>query len=140
MMSASRQSGGRGPRRGARKARLGRDGFFTRVYALVARIARGRVVTYSQIARMLGAPRSGRIVGWAMHGSRIPSHRVIQQGWTCSPNFSAGDPGAQRRLLEADGVKFLLDGRVNLESHLWHPGPDTLRSRRKSMAPPGDLS
>jgi methylated-DNA-protein-cysteine methyltransferase-like protein len=143
-MSASRQSGGRGPRRGARKARLGQDGFFTRVYALVARIPRGRVVTYGQIAQMLGAPRSARIVGWAMYGSpegaRIPCHRVIQQGGTCSPNFRAGDPGAQRRLLEAEGVKFLLDGRVDLVSHLWHPGPDTLRSRRKSMAPPGDLS
>ena len=103
----------------------GQDGFFARVYALVARIPRGRVATYGQIARLLGAPRSARIVGWAMHGSpegaRIPCHRVIQQGGTCSPNFMAGDPGAQRRLLEAEGVRFLLDGRVDLEAHLWRP-------------------
>src|SRR5574341_1585633 len=134
-MRANRQSAGRALGTETHARRLVQDGFFARVYALVARIPRGRVATYGQIARMLGAPRSARMVGWAMHGSpegaRIPCHRVIQQGGTCSPNFRAGDPGAQRRLLEAEGVKFLLDGRVDLESHLWHPGPDTLRSRRK---------
>jgi methylated-DNA-protein-cysteine methyltransferase-like protein len=134
-MGANRQSGGRALGIGTRPARLARDGFFARVYALVARIPRGRVVTYGQIAKLLGAPRSARIVGWAMHGSpegaRIPCHRVIQQGGTCSPNFRAGDPGAQRRLLEAEGVQFLLDGRVDMEAHLWRPGPNAVQSHRK---------
>ncbi|MBI4572773.1 MAG: MGMT family protein, partial [candidate division NC10 bacterium] len=75
-----------------------RAGFFSRVYDLVARIPRGQVATYGQIARMLGAPRSARIVGWAMHGNphgrRVPCHRVVQQGGSCSQNFRAGDPGA----------------------------------------------
>ena len=143
-MPASRQSGGRDLGMGARRARLGQDGFFTRVYALVTRIPRGRVATYGQIAKLLGAPRSARIVGWAMHGSpegsRVPCHRVIQRGGTCSPNFRAGDPGAQRRLLEAEGVQFLLDGRVDLVAHLWRPGPDAVRSRRRREALPGDFS
>ena len=143
-MRANRKSGGRAPGTGARAARLAQDGFFARVYALVARIPRGRVATYGQIAKLLGAPRSARIVGWAMHGSpegaRIPCHRVIQQGGTCSPNFRAGYPGAQRRLLEAEGVRFLLDGRVDLEAHLWRPGPDVMRSRRRRAALPGDFS
>src|SRR5574342_1013299 len=125
-MSASGPSGGRGPRRGARKARLGQDGFFARVYALVAWITRGRVATYGQIARMLGAPRAARTVGCAMHdnphGSRMPCHRVVQQGGSCSPNFRIGDPGAQRRVLEREGVGFLLDGRVNMQAHWWHSG------------------
>lgn len=101
----------------------GKEGFFRRVYALVARIPRGRVATYGQIARMLGAPRSARIVGWAMHGnphgSRVPCHRVVQQGGSCSPNFMVGDPGAQRRLLEREGVRFLLDGRIDMAAHQW---------------------
>jgi len=133
-MRANRQSGGRGPGTGARAARQGQDGFFTRVYALVARIPRGRVATYGQIARILGAPRSARIVGWAMHdspeGAGIPCHRVIQQGGTCSPNFRVGDPGAQRRLLEKEGVRFLLDGRVDLEAHLWNPWEAARRRRQ----------
>jgi methylated-DNA-protein-cysteine methyltransferase-like protein len=103
------------------------NGFFARVYALVAQIPRGKVATYGQIARLLGARRSARIVGWAMHdcprGSRVPCHRVIQGGGTCSPNFRIGDPGAQRGLLEREGVRFTLDGRVDLASHLWDPDP-----------------
>jgi methylated-DNA-protein-cysteine methyltransferase-like protein len=118
------------------------DGFFARVYDLVARIPPGRVATYGQIARLLGAPRSARMVGWAMHGApegaRIPCHRVIQQGGTCSPNFRVGDPDAQRRLLKHEGVRFLLDGRVDLEAHLWRPDRDAVRSGRRRQPPPAD--
>ncbi|HSD50500.1 MAG TPA: methylated-DNA--[protein]-cysteine S-methyltransferase [Candidatus Methylomirabilis sp.] len=118
---------------GTRAARQGKDGFFARVYVLVARIPRGRVATYGQIARILGAPRSARIVGWAMHGSPegagIPCHRVVQQGGTCSPNFRVGEPGAQRHLLEKEGVRFLPDGRVDLEAHRWSPWEGTKRQR-----------
>jgi methylated-DNA-protein-cysteine methyltransferase-like protein len=127
-------TGGGAPRKQARSAKQGEDGFFARVYALVARIPRGRVATYGQIARILGAPRSARIVGWAMHdspeGAGIPCHRVIQQGGTCSPNFRLGDPGAQRRLLEKEGVRFRLDGRVDLEAHLWNPWEAARRRRQ----------
>ncbi len=116
---------GRAIRKGRSRAQQGATGFFDRVYALVTQIPRGRVATYGQIAKMLGAPQSARIVGWAMHGNphgaRVPCHRVIQQGGTCSPSFRVGDPGAQRRLLEHEGVQFLLDGRVDLAAHQWRP-------------------
>jgi len=102
-----------------------RSGFFQSVYALVRRIPRGKVATYGQIARMLGAPRSARIVGWAMHGnphgSRVPCHRVVQQGGSLSPNFCVGDPSRQRRLLRREGVTFLLDGRIDMSAHQWDP-------------------
>jgi len=113
------------------------------VYALVSRIPYGKVATYGQIARMLGAPRAARIVGWAMHdnphGSRVPCHRVIQQGGTCSPNFQIGDPGAQRRLLEEEGVQFLLGGRVDLEAHQWRPTLGRVPSRRTPEKPRAPL-
>lgn len=53
--------------------------FFKRVYTLVQRIPRGRVATYGQIARALGAPRAARTVGWAMHHcpDDVPWHRVV---------------------------------------------------------------
>lgn len=134
-MSAGASPGRRLARRTDTAAAKGRDGFFARVYALVARIPRGRVATYGQIARMLGAARAARIVGWAMHGNphgaHVPCHRVVQQGGSCSPNFRIGDPGAQRRLLEREGVRFLLDGRVDLEAHQWRPEPVAMRPRRK---------
>jgi len=109
--------------------------FFARVYALAARIPRGRVTTYGEIARMLGAPRAARAVGWAMHGNphgaKVPCHRVVQRGGSCSPSFRVGDPGGQRRLLEREGVRFLLDGRVDLEAHMWQPRLDAARRRRR---------
>jgi len=110
-------------------------GFFARVYALVARIPRGKVATYGQIARMLGVPRAARTVGWAMHdnphGARVPCHRVIQQGGSCSANFRIGDPGAQRRLLEREGVQFLLDGRIDMRAHQWRPELDGVDPHRR---------
>jgi methylated-DNA-protein-cysteine methyltransferase-like protein len=134
-MRPNRQSGGRALGTGTRGTRLVQDGFFARVYDLVARIPPGRVATYGQIARLLGAPRSARMVGWAMHGApegaRIPCHRVIQQGGTCSPNFRVGEPGAQRRLLEKEGVRFLLDGRVDMVAHLWNPWEEAAARRRR---------
>ncbi len=123
------------PKQGGSGARRGSNGFFDRVYALVTQIPRGQVATYGQIARMLGAPRSARIVGWAMHGnrhgSRVPCHRVIQKGGSCSPNFQIDNPGAQRRLLEREGVQFLLDGRVDLEIHQWRPALGKARRPRR---------
>lgn len=129
------RSAPRPPGKGSQAAAGEQAGFFARVYALVARIPRGRVATYGQIARMLGAPRAARIVGWAMHGNprgaRVPCHRIVQHGGTCSPNFRIGDPSAQRRLLEREGVQFLLDGRIDMQAHQWSPELDAVRPRRR---------
>ena len=46
--------------------------FHAAVYRLVARIPRGRVVTYGQIAVLLGYPRAARAVGYAM--KHVPAH------------------------------------------------------------------
>jgi methylated-DNA-protein-cysteine methyltransferase-like protein len=105
--------------------RPARVGFFDRVYALVRHIPRGKVATYGQIARMLGAPRSARVVGWAMHGSphgvRVPWQRVVQRGGSLSPAVCPADPGRQRRLLEREGVTFLVGGRIDMARHQWFP-------------------
>ena len=42
-----------------------KTGFFERVYEIVAKIPKGKVATYGQIAVMLGEPRKAKIVGWA---------------------------------------------------------------------------
>ncbi|RPI10224.1 MAG: MGMT family protein [Zetaproteobacteria bacterium] len=122
-------------------------GFFAAVYSLVRRIPRGKVATYGQVARLLGAPRSARVVGWAMHGNphgpRVPWQRVVQRGGSLSPTVCPPDPGRQRRLLEREGVTFLLDGRIDMAAHQWTPvvpraaqvvGPRS--SRRRLAASP----
>jgi methylated-DNA-protein-cysteine methyltransferase related protein len=105
--------------------RTRRAGFFDEVYALVRRIPRGKVATYGQIARLLGAPRCARVVGWAMHGNphggRVPWQRVVQRGGGLSPTVCPGDPSRQRRLLEREGVTFRLDGCIDMERHQWIP-------------------
>lgn len=128
-------------RQGQGRAEHGPAGFFRRVYALVRRIPRGKVATYGQIAGLLGAPRHARVVGWAMHGNphgpRVPCHRVIQHGGSLSPSYSLEEPGRQRRLLEREGVRFLLDGRVDLAAHLWRLVAEPMRGggrdRRNSL-------
>lgn len=107
--------------------RGGRDTFFDAVYALVATVPRGHVVTYGQVARLLGLARGARAVGWALralagHDTRVPWHRVLGQGG----RISLGERPSgleQRRRLRAEGVRFR-DGRVDMARHAWDPlGP-----------------
>ena len=87
------------------------EGFFARVYALVRRVPTGRVVTYGQVAAMLGVPRGARAVGWALRAlpedvaARVPWHRVVGTGGRISPRRGPG-PEIQRRLLRAEKVAF----------------------------------
>ena len=63
----------------------------TAVYALVRRIPRGRVATYGQIALLLGRPRGGREVGWAMSACAdptVPCHRVVDRNGRLAPRFA----------------------------------------------------
>ena len=39
------------------------DGFFPAVYEVVRQIPRGRVISYGQIARLIGRPKNARLVG-----------------------------------------------------------------------------
>ncbi|MFA9263092.1 MAG: MGMT family protein [Undibacterium sp.] len=51
------------------------------VYAVVAKIPRGRVMTYAAVALQSGHPRAARAVGTAMseNGYRdVPCHRVVR--------------------------------------------------------------
>jgi methylated-DNA-protein-cysteine methyltransferase-like protein len=109
------------------------DGFFARVYALVREVPRGRVVTYGQVAAMLGVPRGARAVGWAMRAlpedeaDRVPWHRVVGAGGRISPRRGPG-PQIQRRLLRAERIAF--DGaRVDMNRHGLMHGSFTRPSR-----------
>jgi methylated-DNA-protein-cysteine methyltransferase-like protein len=97
--------------------------FFDQVSLVVCSIPPGRVATYGQIAKLLGNPRAARTVGWALRGmpdgSDVPWQRVINSRGTVS--FRPGSPGAaiQRALLEAEGVAFDDQGRVDLTLFGW---------------------
>ena len=97
--------------------------FFQRVYEIAARIPRGKVVTYGQIAAALGDPRQARTVGWAMRGTPewldIPWHRVVNSSGGISTRHTTGGSNTQRKLLEDEGIVFNEDGRLDLKRYRW---------------------
>jgi len=95
-----------------------------RVYQIVRRIPRGRVMTYGQIAYMLGEGYTPRTVGFVMHGadeSDTPWHRVINSQGKISTGRLVLPADKQQRMLEREGVKFDEHGRCDLEKFLWKP-------------------
>ncbi len=107
---------------------MGMTNFYQQVYAFVAQIPAGRVMTYGQIAALLGRPTAARAVGYALHnlpsGATIPWQRVINAQGKISPR-GAGDlmhePMLQQMLLEAEGIAFDPEGRLDLRRYLWQP-------------------
>jgi methylated-DNA-protein-cysteine methyltransferase-like protein len=77
------------------------------------------VITYGAIARLLGDPRKAREVGWAMASapSSVAAHRVVN----ARGGVSGGYALLRRKQLEAEGVVFMQDGRIDLERYLWMP-------------------
>ncbi len=111
----------------------GRDGAFAAVYALVWRIPRGRVMSYGQIATLIGNRLSPRAVGWAMHGcpQGLPWQRVVNAQGGCSTDRLPDSPtGLQQHLLESEGIEFRSNGTLNIEIYRWTPG-----ARSRTPAP-----
>ena len=100
--------------------------FFEQVYCLVSLIPAGKVASYGQIAAMLGAPHAARTVGWALHGlptgTSVPWQRVINYRGRITNTSSPNSAALQHALLEAEGIRFGPDGRVEMEIYRWE-GP-----------------
>jgi len=97
---------------------------YTRIYAAVRKIPRGRVTTYGSIARMAGFPRQARLVGYALHAigsaSNLPWHRVINaQGKLSLVRDGKSSGITQRILLEREGVRVAAGSRVSLKQYGW---------------------
>jgi methylated-DNA-protein-cysteine methyltransferase related protein len=98
-------------------------GYRERVYQIVRKIPRGRVMTYGQLAEILGEGYTPRTVGFVMHasGDKTPWHRVINAQGACSTGKVVLPHDRQQRMLEAEGVIFNERGRCDLESYVWIP-------------------
>lgn len=103
-----------------------------RVYQIVRSIPRGRVMTYGQIAEILGEGYTPRTVGFVMHGSnnKTPWHRVINAQGACSTGRIVLPYDKQRRLLEAEGISFNDRGRCDLKTYLWIPKEPSIRRKK----------
>lgn len=104
-----------------------------RVYRIVRSIPRGRVMTYGQLAEILGDGYTPRTVGFVMHGSddKTPWHRVINAQGGCSTGRIALPSDKQQRMLSAEGLEFNESGRCDLQRYLWVP-----RERKASSKSP----
>ncbi len=108
-----------------------------RVYRIVRSIPRGRVMTYGQLAEILGEGYTARTIGFVMHGSddETPWHRVINAQGGCSTGRIAIPYDKQQRMLEAEGVNFTERGRCDLRNYLWIPEEtkDKRKARQKEV-------
>jgi methylated-DNA-protein-cysteine methyltransferase-like protein len=102
-----------------------REGRFQAIYAVVARIPRGRVATYGQVARLAGMPGGARLVGFAMaalaDGTRVPWHRVVNAAGRCSIRRDGVGHFVQRARLERERIRFATRDRIPLERFRWTP-------------------
>ena len=101
-------------------------GLKARIFALVRACPVGRVTTYGWLAKCAGYPRGARMVGWIMNEASpgVPAQRVINSKGELSGSWAFGSPDRMRQLLEAEGITFSDDGRVDLKRYGWDPSRD----------------
>ena len=96
---------------------------FRRIYWIVQHIPPGKVATYGQVARLAGIPRGARTVGWALHSLpddlEVPWQRVINAQGRVSTGWDDDPSTGQRALLEAEGIVFDKQGRLDLKVYGW---------------------
>jgi methylated-DNA-protein-cysteine methyltransferase-like protein len=117
------------------------EAVFEKIYRIVLRIPKGRVMTYGQIARLLGGRYSPRLVGWAMHATpkdarNIPWHRVINsRGGISTGRVLTYNPDLQKWMLEAEGISFDHRDKCDLSVHQWSPSGPKARIAPRGRSP-----
>jgi methylated-DNA-protein-cysteine methyltransferase-like protein len=102
------------------------EAVYQRILAIVRLIPPGKVATYGQIAWIEGHC-TPRMVGYALAGlpssSNVPWQRVINSEGRISPRADGSGTIEQRRRLEAEGIVFDEEDRVDFGDFGW-AGPD----------------
>ena len=92
--------------------------FRKEVYNVVASIPSGRVLSYGQIAWLVGCPHHVRLVGKVLHdvseAEHLPCHRVVNGNGRTVPWWKE-----QRNLLETEGITFRANGCVDMRKWQW---------------------
>jgi len=106
-----------------------------RVFALVRACPVGNVTTYGWLAKAVGYPRGARMIGWIMNETPegVPAQRVINSKGELSGSWAFGQRGRMRKLLEAEGIAFSEDERVDLKRFGWDPSRDLSQEELKRI-------
>lgn len=96
--------------------------FREQVYALVATIPKGRVMTYGDIAGHCGHAYAARIVGGMAHygPTELPWHRVVNRLGDCAGGYYGGKEG-HKRALEAEDFTIVDYRIVDFKERQWRP-------------------
>ena len=82
--------------------------FQVRVWRYLAKIPRGSLKTYSQVAKGIGKPLSARAVANAIgknpYAPKIPCHRVIRSDGSLGGYSGKGGVKTKRFLLKKEGI------------------------------------
>ncbi|MFT5214083.1 MAG: methylated-DNA-protein-cysteine methyltransferase-like protein [Polaribacter sp.] len=102
------------------------DNFFEKVYEVARLIPFGSVTSYGAIATYLGAPRSARMVGWAMNNSHhqtqeVPAHRVVNRKGLLTGKHHFDGTNLMQQLLENEGVVVVENQIQDFEKIFWNP-------------------
>lgn len=99
--------------------------FFQRVYEVVRQIPYGKITTYGAIAKKIGAPKSARMVGYALNASHlneeIPAHRVVNRKGLLTGKHHFQGTNLMQQLLENEGVKIKENTVQNFNDYFWEP-------------------
>lgn len=82
------------------------------------------MISYGGVAALLGAPRAARGVGralCALADAGVPWWRVVNRNGEISTRCADHGPTLQRMLLEAEGVRFSRNGRIDWKRFGWRP-------------------
>jgi len=93
---------------------------FEKVYDLVSKIPKGKVLTYGNIGVTLGI--NPRVVGYALHANKstdnVPCHRVVFKDGSLTNGYAFGGRDVQKKMLVNEGVRFNGE-KVNLSLSLF---------------------
>ncbi len=88
------------------------------VLSLVSEIPKGMVMSYGQIAKVIGRKKNARLVGTILSNASyygdFPCHRVVNHKGRLAPGFDE-----QEALLRSEGVEFRNDGCIDMKKHQW---------------------
>lgn len=99
------------------------ESYREKVYQIVREIPLGKVMTYGQIAEILGKGYTARTVGYVMHAANsknVPWQRVINSQGFCSTSKMTTPHNLQQNLLEQEGVIFKNE-KCDLKIYRWIP-------------------
>jgi len=93
------------PQHAKEKGKRFDSAFAERVYKIVAKIPKGKTMTYGEVARKAGKPGAARAVGMFMshnYDPKIPCHRVVRSDGKIG-NYNRGGSTRKLEILREEG-------------------------------------